>query len=114
MAAQVAGNCYLPGGQLLNPASPEYQFLLGYGCSTVFNPFFSGKSTSQSLSEGNVSGTVKLSYRFNEDVMAYVSWANGYKAGGFNLARVTSAHGAGGSVDAELRYRIPARNRPVL
>lgn len=79
-----------PGVAAMNPASPEYQFLLGYGCSTVFNPFFSGKSTSQSLTEGNVSGTVKLSYRFTDDVMAYVSWANGYKAGGFNLARVTS------------------------
>jgi outer membrane receptor protein involved in Fe transport len=79
-----------PGVGMLNPASPEYQFLLGYGCSTVFNPFFAGHSTSQSLSEGNVSGTVKLSYRFNDDVMAYASWANGYKAGGFNLARVTS------------------------
>jgi outer membrane receptor protein involved in Fe transport len=78
-----------PGVRMLNPASPEYQFLLGYGCSTVFNPFFSGKSTSQTLNESNVSGTVKLSYRFNDDLMTFVSWANGYKAGGFNLARVT-------------------------
>ncbi len=62
--------------------------LLFLGCTSVFNPFFNGQSTSQSLSEGNVSGTVKLSYRFNEDVMAYVSWANGYKAGGINLSRV--------------------------
>jgi iron complex outermembrane receptor protein len=90
-------------GALLPPTSPEYQFLLGYGCATLFNPFYNPAwnpflgghqtsqvlRTSQSLSEGNVSGTVKLSYRFNEDVMAYVSWANGYKAGGFNLARVT-------------------------
>ncbi len=77
---------------MLNPASPEYQFLLGYGCSTVFNPFFSGQSTAQSLTEGNVSGTVKLSYHFTDDIMAYLSWANGYKAGGFNLARVTSTN----------------------
>ncbi|MGO9990793.1 MAG: TonB-dependent receptor [Steroidobacteraceae bacterium] len=81
-----------PGVGMLDPASPEYQFLLGYGCSTVFNPFFSGLSSSQSLTEGNVSGTVKLSYHFTDDVMAYASWANGYKAGGFNLARVTSTN----------------------
>ena len=81
-----------PGVGMLDPASPEYQFLLGYGCSTVFNPFFAGLSSSQSLSEGNVSGTVKLSYHFTDDVMAYASWANGYKAGGFNLARVTSTN----------------------
>jgi iron complex outermembrane receptor protein len=77
-----------PGVGGLNPASPEYLFLLGYGCSTVFNSFFNGKSTSQSLDESNVSGTVKLSYHYSDDVLVYVSWANGYKAGGFNLARV--------------------------
>jgi len=92
---------------LLNPASPEYQFLFGYGCSTVFNPFFAGQSTSQSLSEGNVSGTVKLSYRFNEDVMAYVSWANGYKAGGFNLARVTSSTGPEGALTPNFDTEFP-------
>jgi outer membrane receptor protein involved in Fe transport len=92
---------------LLNPASPEYQFLFGYGCSTVFNPFFAGKSTSQSLSEGNVSGTVKLSYRFTEDFMAYVSWANGYKAGGFNLARVTSPTGPEGPLTPNLNTEFP-------
>ena len=66
----------------------ETAFLLGYGCSTVFNPFFNGQKTNQSLSEGNLSGTVKLSYHVTDNVMTYASWANGYKAGGFNLARV--------------------------
>jgi iron complex outermembrane recepter protein len=91
----------------LNPASPEYQFLFGYGCSTVFNPFFAGKSTSQSLSEGNVSGTVKLSYRFSDDLMTYISWANGYKAGGFNLARVTSATGPFGALTPNFDTEFP-------
>jgi iron complex outermembrane recepter protein len=92
---------------MLNPASPEYQFLLGYGCATLFNPFFAGKSTSQSLSEGNVSGTVKLSYRFTPDVMAYVSWANGYKAGGFNLARTTATTGPEGSLTPDFDTEFP-------
>jgi iron complex outermembrane receptor protein len=91
----------------LNPASPEYQFLLGYGCSTLFNPFFAGKSTSQSLSQGNVSGTVKLSYRFTDDLMTYVSWANGYKAGGFNLARVTSPTGPEGALTPNFDTSFP-------
>jgi outer membrane receptor protein involved in Fe transport len=78
-----------PGVAAMNPASPEYQFLIGYGCSTPFNPFFDGLKHSQSLDESKVSGTVKLSYRFTDDIMSYLSWANGYKAGGFNLARVT-------------------------
>ncbi len=75
-----------PGVATLTPN--ETAFLLGYGGSTVFNPFFNGQKTSQSLSEGNLSGTLKLSYHVTDNVMTYVSWANGYKAGGFNLARV--------------------------
>jgi outer membrane receptor protein involved in Fe transport len=79
-----------PGVGALNPASPEYQFLLGYGCSVVFNPFFNRLSEVQSLTENNVSGTIKLSYRFNDELMTYLSFADGYKAGGFNLGRVTN------------------------
>jgi iron complex outermembrane receptor protein len=73
------------------PPGNEQTLLLVLGCTTVFNPNFAGKSTSQSLSEGNVSGTVKLSYHFSDDAMAYVSWANGYKAGGINLSRVANS-----------------------
>jgi iron complex outermembrane receptor protein len=92
---------------LLNPASPEYQFLFGYGCATLFNPFFASKSTNQSLSEGNVSGTVKLAYRFTEDFMAYASWANGYKAGGFNLARTTATSGPEGALTPNFDTEFP-------
>jgi outer membrane receptor protein involved in Fe transport len=92
---------------LLPPTSHEYLFLLGYGCATLFNPFFGGKSTNQSLTEGNVSGTVKLSYRFTDDVMAYVSWANGYKAGGFNLARTTASTGPYGALTPNFATSFP-------
>lgn len=64
--------------------------LLGYGCATPFNPFFNGITHRQSLSENNLNATVKLDYHFTDDVMGYVSWGNGTKAGGFNLARVTN------------------------
>jgi iron complex outermembrane receptor protein len=66
-------------------------FLLGYGCFTGLDPEFTGKGFDQSNTENNLSGTVKLSYRFNEAAMVYASAANGYKAGGFNLSRVTAA-----------------------
>jgi outer membrane receptor protein involved in Fe transport len=56
----------------------------------VFNPYFANLANSQSLSESKVTGTVKLSYRFTDQVLGYVSWGSGYKAGGFNLARVTA------------------------
>jgi iron complex outermembrane recepter protein len=65
------------------------QFLLGYGCYTGLNPLFSGTGFDQSNTENNLSGTLKLSYRFNEEAMVYISGANGYKAGGYNLSRVT-------------------------
>jgi iron complex outermembrane recepter protein len=72
------------------PPTPYVQaLLLGYGCATPFNFLFNGITHDQSLSEDDVNGTVKLSYRFTPDVMAYASWGNGTKAGGFNLARVT-------------------------
>ena len=64
-------------------------FLLGYGCFSGFDPAFTGTGFDQSNTENNLSGTVKLSYRFNEEAMIYASAANGYKAGGFNLSRVT-------------------------
>jgi outer membrane receptor protein involved in Fe transport len=79
-----------PGLAGISPLSPEYQFLLGYGCSTVFNPYYANLANSQSLSESKVTGTVKLSYRFTDQVLGYLSWGSGYKAGGFNLARVTA------------------------
>ncbi len=83
-------------GQLLHAPPPSAALpysqllLLGYGCATPFNPFFAGVSHAQSLSEDNLNATVKLAYRFTDDVMGYGSWGNGTKAGGFNLARVTN------------------------
>jgi iron complex outermembrane receptor protein len=84
----------LLNSSLVSPASPlagtnAQAFLLGYGCYTGLNPFFTGTGFDQSNTENNLSGTLKLSYRFNEEVMVYASGANGYKAGGFNLSRVT-------------------------
>ncbi len=64
-------------------------FLLGYGCYTGLNPFFAGTGFDQSNTESNLSGTLKLSFRFNDEAMVYASAANGYKAGGYNLSRVT-------------------------
>jgi iron complex outermembrane recepter protein len=86
----------LLGSPLVAPNSPlagtnAQAFLLGYGCYTGLNPEFDGKGFDQSNTENNLSGTVKLSYRFDEQVMVYASGANGYKAGGFNLSRVTQA-----------------------
>jgi outer membrane receptor protein involved in Fe transport len=90
----------LLGSSLVSPASPlagtnAQAFLLGYGCFSGINPLINaGGGFDQSNTENNLSGTLKLSYRFNEEAMVYASAANGYKAGGFNLSRVTNAPSA--------------------
>ncbi|MDB5437172.1 MAG: TonB-dependent receptor [Phenylobacterium sp.] len=68
--------------------------LLGVGpysllCGTFQNPTFSQLATnSQHLKEEKLTGTAKLAYRFTPETMVYVSYAHGYKAGGFNLDRI--------------------------
>lgn len=60
----------------------------GIGCSVTYaDPIFGNVNTSQSLDEEEWTGTAKIAYRFTEDVMSYLSYAKGYKAGGFNLYR---------------------------
>ncbi len=44
-------------------------------------------SYSDSRDEDNVSGTIKLTYELNDDVLVYGSYARGYKSGGYNLDR---------------------------
>jgi iron complex outermembrane receptor protein len=68
--------------------SAAVQQLYAIGCSVTYaDPIFNNVDTSQSLDEQEWSGTAKVAYRFTEDVMSYLSYAKGYKAGGFNLYR---------------------------
>jgi iron complex outermembrane recepter protein len=83
-------------GKVLAQPQPAPLFLIGYGCFSGLDPAFSGTGFDQSNTENNLSGTLKLSYRFNEEAMVYVSGANGYKAGGYNLSRVTAPQTAPG------------------
>jgi len=57
------------------------------GCATFADPAFNSVTTEQSLDEDEWSGTAKLIYRINDDVMTYASYARGYKAGGLNFDR---------------------------
>jgi iron complex outermembrane recepter protein len=67
--------------------------VIGNMCLPWTNPLFNGLTTQQDRSENEWSGTLKVAYRFNDTVMAYLSGARGYKAGGFNLDRVQSNTG---------------------
>jgi iron complex outermembrane recepter protein len=68
-------------------ASPAAPTIFGIGCATFADPIYNNVTTAQSIDESEWSGTAKLAFRFTEDVMAYLSYARGYKAGGFNLDR---------------------------
>jgi outer membrane receptor protein involved in Fe transport len=58
-----------------------------FGCATFADPIYNDVSTSQSIDESETSGTAKLAFDFNDQLMSYISYARGYKASGFNLDR---------------------------
>ena len=66
----------------------------GIGCAAFTDPIYANLANSQSLDEDEVSGTAKLAFRFTDEVMSYLSFARGYKAGGFNLDRVRTGSSA--------------------
>jgi outer membrane receptor protein involved in Fe transport len=68
---------------------------VGIGCAAVTDPIYNNLANSQSIDESEWSGTAKLAFRFTDEVMAYASYARGYKAGGFNLDRVRLGANAG-------------------
>ena len=86
-------------GLSLAQASGVAPTVIGYGCLPWANVRHNGRTTDQSRSENEWSGTLKAAYRWNAHAMTYLSYARGYKAGGFNLDRVQSSNGlsSGGS-----------------
>jgi iron complex outermembrane receptor protein len=72
--------------------------VLGAGASTIFgticlpwaNSAFENRTVTESHNDGELSGTIKASYRLNESIMVYGSYARGYKSFGYNLDRVQS------------------------
>lgn len=83
------------GPGLTQAGGNEQAFLLGYGCYTGYDFLFQGINTHQGLTENNGSGAAKLAYHFTPDLMTFGSVSNGFKAGGFNLARTTFPAGTG-------------------
>jgi len=62
-------------------------------CSPTSDVAFNDVTTQQRRPENRWAGSAKLQYRFSPRVMAYGSYANGFKSGGFNLDRARSAIG---------------------
>ncbi|GAB6196078.1 TonB-dependent receptor [Lysobacter xanthus] len=84
----------VPFGSL--PAAQQQSIIsniVGFSCLPWTNPLHNGRVTRQERDEKEWSGTFKAAYRWNPNVMTYLSAARGYKAGGFNLDRVQSNNG---------------------
>ncbi len=51
------------------------------------NPAFTSLARAEKIDDKDLSGALRASYRFSPELMTYVSYARGFKAGGFNLDR---------------------------
>jgi iron complex outermembrane recepter protein len=72
--------------------------IIGALCPFWANPAFNGRQVANSKKNTNLSGTFKAAYHFNEDVMAYASYAKGFKDGGYNLDRAQTTGLSGTSI----------------
>lgn len=61
--------------------------LLALSCQGNSTAELNNVSITSERKEDRFTGTAVLSYKFTPDLMAYASYSNGYKAGGFNLDR---------------------------
>ncbi|WP_438851949.1 TonB-dependent receptor [Brevundimonas nasdae] len=65
--------------------------IAGNMCLPWANPLYDNRAISEKYDDTDLSGTFKASYRFNKSVMAYVSYARGYKGAGYNMDRVQNS-----------------------
>ena len=96
---------------ILNGANPAAAAQLASVNQTLCLPFLSPGyndfSNHQSESENVLSGTAKVAYRFNPELLVYASYARGYKAGGFNLDRVECTVGQPGCAPGSAAVNTP-------
>ena len=84
------------------------QALLNTVCLPFESPAFNDFNNHQSESTSNTSGTVKAVYRWSPELLTYLSYAKGFKAGGFNLDRVGCPNGQPCHRDRRSRRQLPA------
>ncbi|MBL4630215.1 MAG: TonB-dependent receptor [Paraglaciecola sp.] len=70
-----------------NPLAGTGDFDPGWGF-WAFTAFTPTENLNETLKDDRVTGTVKLSWLMDDDIMFYTSYGTGYKAGGTNTARV--------------------------
>jgi iron complex outermembrane recepter protein len=103
-------------------ASPTPTSALGALCLPWSNPFYDNRAVTENFTEDAFSGTFKASYRLNDSLMIYGSYARGYKGAGYNLDRVqtgvipdASLYFPAETVDSwELGFKSTLFNRSLL
>jgi outer membrane receptor protein involved in Fe transport len=89
----VPAAAFTPGSPLLPLGTGLIQTATVLGCLPFNNPGFNNRNVTQDREEEELTGTGKISYAPNNDLLFYVSYARGYKSGGFNIDRSISANG---------------------
>ena len=88
-----AGVRYLDEEKDMNVMFTESIFTPVWAAFTPLSPVVPDVDN-ETFEDTAVTGTLKLSYFINEQVMGYVSWGRGYKSGGTNIDRISPATGA--------------------
>lgn len=84
--AAFGANAAAIAGALGSPATAAT--IIGNACLPWANAAYANRNIEENFDDGELSGTIKASYRLNDSVMAYASYARGYKSFGYNLDRV--------------------------
>ncbi len=64
-----------------------------YGAFTPLSPFVPDVDN-ETFEDDEFTGTLKLTYFWNDEIMTYASYGRGYKSGGTNIDRISPATGA--------------------
>lgn len=88
-----AGLRYLDEEKDMNVVFTESIFSPIWAAFTPLSPLVPDVDN-ETFSDTALTGTVKLSYFFAEEIMGYISWGRGYKSGGTNIDRISPATGA--------------------
>jgi iron complex outermembrane recepter protein len=95
----------------VNPAAAQQlEAVNATMCLPFLSPGFNNFTNLQSNREHVPTGTAKLAYRVSQELMLYGSYARGYKAGGFNLDRVTCQVGDAGCAPGSAAVITPVRD----
>jgi iron complex outermembrane receptor protein len=69
------------------------KLFVGYYCAAYNDAAFNNLANNQKHDDSQVTGTAKLAWKPSDQLFTYVSYARGFKAGGFNLDRVRTNFG---------------------